>query len=208
MRNFYSLVCLTLCAFVIVTIIEEFYKGTRIRIKSKGENFLSAAANLTLKNKRRYGGYIIHLSIALMFVGFAGNAFNRQATRAPGDRPGNETSASYSLKMAGYHEGQTPTYQYGQAVLQVYKDGKLVRTLKPERRFFKTGDQQSTTIVALHSTPKEDLYVVFAGMSEDSKAEIAAHVNPLVFWIWVGSAIMVFGAIVTLLPDKAVGSGR
>ena len=68
----------------------------------------------------------------------------------------------------------------------MFKDGKLVRTLKPERRFFKTGEQQSTTTVALHSTPKEDLYVVFAGMSEDSKAEIAAHVNPLVFWIWFG----------------------
>jgi len=201
MRNFYSLVCLTLCAFVIVTILEEFYKGAKIRIKSKGENFLTAAVNLTLKNKRRYGGYIIHLSIALMFVGFAGNAFNHQATERLAK--GQEMKVgSYLLKMAEYHEGQTPSYQYGQAVLQVYENGNLVRTLKPERRFFKTGDQQSTTIVALHSTPKEDLYVVFAGMSEDSKAEIAAHVNPLVFWIWVGSAIMVFGAVITLLPDK------
>jgi cytochrome c-type biogenesis protein CcmF len=201
MRNFYSLVCLTLCAFVIVTIIEEFYKGTRIRIKSKGENFLSAAVNLTLKNKRRYGGYIIHLSIALMFIGFAGNAFNHQATERLAK--GQEMRVGgYSLKMVDYQEGQTPSYQFGRAVLQVYENGNLVRTLKPERRFFKTGEQQSTTIVALHSTPKEDLYVVFAGMSEDSKAEIAAHVNPLVFWIWVGSAIMVLGAIVTLLPDK------
>jgi cytochrome c-type biogenesis protein CcmF len=201
MRNFYSLVCLALCAFVIVTIFEEFYKGTRIRVGSRGESFLSAAVNLTLKNKRRYGGYIVHLGIALMFVGFAGNAFNHQATQRL--TTGQEMEVgSYKLKMTGYHEGQTPSYEYGQVVLEVFKDGKPIRTLKPERRLFKTGDRQSTTTVALHSTPKEDMYVVFAGMSEDSKAEIAAHVNPLVFWIWVGSAILVFGAVITLLPDR------
>ena len=171
-------------------------------MRTKGESFLSAAANLTLKNKRRYGGYIVHLSIALMFVGFAGNAFNRESTQRLAT--GQEMSiGGYSLKMTGYQEGQTPNYQYGQAILEAYKDGKLVRTLKPERRFFKTGEQQSTTIVALHSTPREDLYVVFAGMSEDSKAEITAHVNPLVFWIWFGAAIMMVGAVVTLLPEKS-----
>jgi cytochrome c-type biogenesis protein CcmF len=201
MRNFYAVVCLTLCAFVIMTIVEEFYKGTRVRIKTKGEGFLSAAANLTLKNKRRYGGYIVHLSIALMFVGFAGNAFNRESTRRLAN--GQEMSiGGYSLTMTGYQEGQTPNYRYGRAILQVFKDGKMVRILKPERRFYKTSEQQSTTIVALHSTPREDLYVVFAGMSEDSKAEIAAHLNPLVFWIWFGAAIMMAGAVVTLLPEK------
>ena len=90
MRNFYTVVCLTLCVFVIVTIVEEFYKGTRIRMKTKGENFLAAAVNLTLKNKRRYGGYIVHLSIVLMFVGFAGNAFNREATQRLATGAGNE----------------------------------------------------------------------------------------------------------------------
>lgn len=205
MRNLYSLVCLSLCVFVIVTIAEEFFKGTRIRVRSKGENFLSAAVNLTLKNKRRYGGYIVHLGIALMFMGFAGNAFNRQATQRLATGQTMEVGG-YQLKMTEYREGQTPSYQYGQAVLELFRDGRLVRTLKPERRVFKTGDQQSTTIVALHSTPREDVYVVFSGMTEDSKAEISAHINPLVYWIWAGSAILVFGSIITLLPDKAVGS--
>jgi cytochrome c-type biogenesis protein CcmF len=196
-----SLVCLTLCAFVAATIIEEFYKGARIRGKTRGENFLAALANLTLKNKRRYGGYIVHLAMVLMFMGFAGNAFNRQSTKRLAT--GEEMSiGDYSLKMTGYHEGQTPNYQFGQVALQVFKNGKLVGIMKPERRFYKAGEQQSTTTVALKSTPKEDLYVVFAGMSEESKAEIAVHLNPLVFWIWFGSAIMVLGAIITLIPEK------
>ncbi|MDM7995902.1 MAG: heme lyase CcmF/NrfE family subunit [Acidobacteriota bacterium] len=204
-RNFYALVCLALCAFVIATIVEEFYKGARVRMKTRGENLLAAAANLTWKNKRRYGGYIIHLSIALMFLGFAGNAFNRETTERVAT--GQEINVGgYTLKMTGYQEGETPTYQYGRAIVEAYRNGRLVRTLKPERRIFKGENPQATTIVALHSTPKEDLYVVFAGMTEDSKAEIAAHVNPLVFWIWFGAAVMVLGSIITLMPDKAVGS--
>jgi len=200
MRHFYALACLVLCAFVLTTIAEEFFKGTRVRMKTRAEGFVPAAAGLILKNKRRYGGYIVHLSIALMFLGFAGNAFNRESTRRLA--AGEEMSVGrYSLKMASYEEGQTPSYEYGQAVVQVLKDGRPVETLRPERRFYKASEQ-STTVVALRSTPLEDLYVVFSGMAEDSKAEIAAHVNPLVFWIWLGAAVMVAGAIVTLLPEK------
>jgi len=203
MRNFYAVVCLTLCTFVIVTIAEEFYKGTRVRTKIRGESFLSAAVNLTLNSKRRYGGYIIHLSIAFMFMGFAGNAFNRESTLRLAK--GQEMSIGrYSLKMTGYEEGQTPNYEYGRPVLDLFRNGKLVDTLKPEKRFYRASEQ-STTIVALHSTPREDVYVVFSGTAENSKAEIAVHVNPLVFWIWLGAAIMMAGAAVTLLPEK---SGR
>ena len=206
MRNFYTVVCLSLCAFVLVTLIEEFYKGARIRSKSRGESFPAALLNLTLKNRRRYGGYIVHFSMILIFAGLTGNAFNREDTRQLS--AGEELKiGDYAIKMAGFEEGQTPNYQFGRVILQAYRDGKLVRTLKPEKRVFKTADQQSTTTVALHSTPREDLYVVFAGTTRDSKYEIAAHLNPLVFWVWFGSAVMVIGAIVTLLPDRLVVSG-
>ncbi len=202
MRNFYSIVCLTLCAFVLATIAEEFFKGTSIRTRTKSENPLKALINLTLKNKRRYGGYIVHFSVVLMFIGFTGNAFNRETTQQL--QTGEELKIdSYSLKMIGYEEGETLNYRYGRVILQAYRDGKPLRTLKPERRIFKIGDQQSTTTVALYSTPKEDLYVVFAGMSNDgTNYEIMAHVNPLVLWVWLGAGIMVFGTTITLLPDR------
>jgi cytochrome c-type biogenesis protein CcmF len=208
MRHFYAIACLTLCCFVLVTIIEEFLKGSLIRVRSKGENFLVAAVNLTRKNKRRYGGYIVHLSIVLMFIGFAGNAFNREATRQL--KTGQELGiGDYSLKMTEYREGQTPNYEYGEVVLDVYKNGREIRTLTPETRLFKTGSRQTTTTVALYSTPKEDLYVVFAGMSNDgSTFEIKAYVNPLVYWIWVGAAMMILGTVITLLPNKQPAVGR
>jgi cytochrome c-type biogenesis protein CcmF len=201
MRNFYSLVCLTLCAFVIATIIEEFYKSAVIRVRSTNEMFPAALARLILKNKRHYGGYIIHLAMAIIFVGLSGNAFNQDATQLLGTQQ-EMRIGDYTLKMAGIREGQTKTYHYGQAVLEAYKNGTLISTLRPEKRVYNGSDQKTTTIVALHSTPKEDLYVVFAGISEDSKCEIKAYVNPLVFWVWVGSGIMILGALIALLPEK------
>jgi cytochrome c-type biogenesis protein CcmF len=210
MRNFYPLVCLILCAFVLATIVEEFYKGVRIRVRSKNEIIPTALLNLILKNKRRYGGYIVHLAIVFIFAGLSGNAFNEESSRPLAT--GQEMHiGSYVLKMVGFRDGQTPNYQYGQAVIDAYKDGKKIATLKPERRLYNGNEQQSTTTVALYSTVKEDLYVVFAGMSEGAKCEIKAHVNPLVFWIWFGSAVLFLGGIITLLPEKgsrqsAVGS--
>ncbi len=204
-RSFYTITCLTLCAFVLVAIIEEFCRGAMIRVRNRGENFLAALANLTLKNKRRYGGYIVHLAMALIFIGLSGNAFNIQTTQHM--TTGQEMKiGQYSLKMAGYREGQTANYRYGQVNLDAFKNGKLIRTLKPEKRIFYSSEQPTTT-VALYSTPEEDLYVIFAGISEESKYEITAHVNPLVFWVWFGSAIMVFGSVITLLPGRIVGSG-
>ena len=202
MRNFYTVCCMTLCVFVLVTIMEEFIKGTTIRVRKKGENYFAAFINLILKNKRRYGGYIVHFSIVLMFLGFAGNTFNRETTRQV-ENGGEIQIGDYSLKMTGYEEGQTENYDFGKVVLDVSKNDKIIHTLKPERRVFKTGSGQSTTTVALHSTPKEDLYVVFAGRSQDgSTFEIKAYVNPLVYWIWFGAAMMIFGTIITLLPNK------
>lgn len=200
-RNFSFVVCMTLCAFVLVTIVEEFYKGTRIRMTSRGENPLLAAVNLTLKNRRRYGGYIVHLSIIFMFVGFAGNVFNQEALGrlAKGDEL---TIKDYSLKMVDYREGAGSNYNYRRAVLDVYKGGKRIRTLEPEQRVFTAGQQQTTTEVALHSTPKEDLYLVLAGVTQDGSVDIKAFVNPLVFWIWFGAAVMFFGALIALIPEK------
>ena len=182
--------------------MEEFLKATSLRMKSQGENFFVAIVRLTLKNKRRYGGYIVHFGIVLIFVGLTGNAFNREIsqTMAVGDEL---KIGDYTLKLADYKESETPNYMYGSTILEAYKNGKLLKTMKPEKRFYKTGEGQTTTEVSLYSTPKEDLYIVFNGPANDGRRfEIKAHVNPLVWWVWFGSAVLVFGTIVTLLPDR------
>lgn len=200
-RSFYFVMCWTLAVFVISTIFEEFYKATRIRSNNTGENFFTAITRLTLKNKRRYGGYVVHLGIVLIFIGVSGNLFNQEAsqTMAVGDVM---KIGDYTLRLTDYREADTPEYVYGVTLLDAYKNGAFIRTMKPEKRFYKSGEQQSTTEVSIHSTPKEDLYTVFNGLTDDGRYEIKAHVNPLVFWVWFGAAIMVFGTFITLLPDR------
>ena len=202
MRDFYAVVSFTLCVFVLITVVREFYKGASVRAKNTGESFLSAIVNLTLKNKRRYGGYIVHVAIVVIFVGLTGNAFNKEIQQKL-SKGESMHIGRYTLRMVDYREADTPNYQLAEVKLEAYKDGKLIRTMTPEKRLYKAGDQQTTTEVELYSTPKEDLYVVFSGVANGGKGyEIHAFVNPLVFWVWFGAAIMVFGTLVTLLPDR------
>jgi len=100
---------------------------------------------------------------------------------------------AYTLKMAGLREGQTEDYRFGELHIEAYKNGRLIKTLKPERRVY---DGQSTTMIGLLSTPKEDLYVVYAGMTENMRCEVKARVNPLVFWVWAGSVLMFLGTAI------------
>jgi cytochrome c-type biogenesis protein CcmF len=185
-----------------VTVLEEFYKGARVRMRNHSENFAIALVNLTLKNKRRYGGYIVHVAVVLIFVGLAGNAFNIERNQLL-SRGEEMKIGRYTLRLTDYQEADTANYRSGTVTLQAFKDGRLVRILRPERRAYRAGDQQTTTEVALHSTPREDLYAVFAGTSDDGRRfQINAFVNPLVWWVWFGAGIMFLGTLLTLLPDR------
>ena len=198
MRDLYALACFALCAFVIAAVIEEFYRGARARGRAHNENFPLALVRLVLKNRRRYGGHIAHFALALLFVGFAGNAFNEEASGYM--QTGDEMRVgAYTLKMAGLREGQNDDYRFGELHLDAYKNGRLIKTLKPERRVYDA--RQTTTTVGIYSTPKEDLYVVYTGMADDMRCEVKARVNPLVFWVWAGSVLMLLGTLITIGKD-------
>lgn len=203
MRTVIPIVCLALCVFVVTAVVEEFWKGARVRSAGAGEGFVRALVRLVWKNQRRYGGYVVHLGVALTFIGLAGNAFNTEA--AASLKIGEEmTIGDYRLKMSGYKQGRAQNYRYAQASIEAYRHGKLIGALRPEQRVFSNSNQAMTT-VALHSTPEEDLYVVFAGANEAGPVcDIKAYVNPLVFWIWLGAAVMTIGTIMAL----AAPSGR
>ncbi|MFH1754263.1 MAG: heme lyase CcmF/NrfE family subunit, partial [Candidatus Latescibacterota bacterium] len=183
-RSTYPVLSFALCVFVLATIISEFYRGTRARARSKKENALEAFVNLIIKNKRRYGGYIVHLGMVMMFAGFTGSAFNTETHAEL--KVGEETTIQdYTLVCKEIVEGEDPNYVYVLAILDVLQDGRRVATLRPERRYYHASEQ-TTSEVAIKSSLKEDLYIVFAGIdSEDAPAVIQAYVNPLVVWIWI-----------------------
>jgi cytochrome c-type biogenesis protein CcmF len=199
----FSLVCFTLSAGVITAIVEEFLRGAKVVHTQTGKNILAATVLLIRRNTRRYGGYIIHFGIVVMFIGIAGGAFN-QARELEMSTGSSLDIGPYHLVSTGMTQDSKPEYDTSYSVLNVYRNGKYVTQLSPEKRvyFAGTDHEQASTIVALHSTPQADLYTVFEGTNPDSGLPIIkAFLNPLIAWIWIGVAIVVAGTFIALAPN-------
>ena len=200
-RHYYALISFGFCLFVALTVLIEFYKGGRAIGAKNNMNLVRAMVELTHRNTRRYGGYLVHMGIVLMFIGFTGHAFNiadvKELNRGDRMRVGN-----YDLRMADLQTGETPNYQWQRAVIQVSKGGSDLGVLEPEKRFY-TASKQGTSEVGLRTRLNEDLYLNFGGMSDDNqRVVLQAYVFPLVSWIWIGTLVLVFGTLVCLVPSK------
>jgi cytochrome c-type biogenesis protein CcmF len=198
---FYSLAAISLAVMVGATIISEFYRGGRVIASHTGQNVFAGMVQLTRRNTRRYGGYIVHFGVAVIMIGLAGAAFNqdKEQEMAYGDKL---QIGAYTVVCRSYTQDDNPNYFVESAILDVFKGGKQITTLYPERRVYHAGNQPDT-IVANHSTPLEDLYVIFAGQSESGRPIIKARVNPLVMWVWLGLLVTVAGTLLALAPSVA-----
>src|ERR1700728_2007487 len=197
----YALVSFGLCMFVTATIVTEFWKGASAIRAKNGIGFIPAAIELTHRNTRRYGGYLVHMGIVFMFIGYTGAAFNQDVTKevAPG---GSTAVGHYNLKIANVESGENDTYAWQRLAVDVSRNGTALGTLFPERRLYKAS-QQPTSEVSIRRRLNEDFYINFAGLSADNKrAVIQAYVFPLVSWIWIGFWVLAFGTIVCLIPNK------
>jgi cytochrome c-type biogenesis protein CcmF len=201
-REIFSMICLALCVFVAATIAQEFYRGARVVRIRTGANWLTSCVDLTLRNTRRYGGYIVHFGMVMIFIGLAGQAFNKEVEK---EMPVGSTVkvGKYELLLQSMDQKQEKNYVADRMILEVLKDSKPVMMLYPERRNFPT-NQESGTMVAIYSTLREDLYVVYAGINPaNNLPTIHAFINPLVKWVWWGGMVLVMGTIVALLPNRA-----
>ena len=200
-RQLYAWMTAFLCIFVTVCILAEFYKGARTRQRTLSENLAQAVYNLTLRNTRRYGGYIIHLGIVLLFAGFIGQAFKSE-TKGLMQEGDLLRAKGYLLRCESLAAGENPNYAWQRATFSVVKDGRALGTIDPERRLFKAS-QEVTSRVAIRSTLAEDLYVVLAGDDQESgKAIIQVFINPLVAWVWIGGVVMLLGTLLALVPSR------
>ena len=200
LREFYPLICLILSVFVVVTVVSEFLRGARVISARSGTNLLLSIGQLTMRNTRRYGGYIIHLGMVVIFIGIAGQAFNKDVQQDLG--PGQQMKiGAYTLTAQNFDDLANANYQSERATLEVSRNGKSEMMLYPERRFF-LASQVTETMVAIQSSPLRDLYVVYAGRSpENNHPVIHAYLNPLVKCIWFGGIIVVLGTILALVPS-------
>jgi cytochrome c-type biogenesis protein CcmF len=199
---FYSLMTIMLSVLVALTVISEFVRGGRVIGRHTGQNLFASMVQLAHRNTRRYGGYIVHFGVIVIMIGFAGSVFNQDKEQEMGfgDKM---TIGAYTLVCQSYTQDDNPNYGSEWAVMNVFKGGKQIATLNPERRFYKAS-QQTSTMVANRSTPQEDLYVVYEGQNLDTgRPIIKVHLNPLVMWIWVGVWIIISGTVVALIPNAA-----
>jgi len=205
---FYATMAAALAALVIFTVVSEFVRGGRV-IAGKSElNLFSAMMRLYHRNTRRYGGYIVHFGVALVVIGILGTPFNKEVEKemAFGDKI---NVGPYTLVCQSYTQDDNPNYSNEWAIINVFRGGKQITTMYPERRFYKAS-QQPQTLPRIYPSFREDLllvsdlYIVYEGKNEtNGRPVIKAHVNPLVPWIWIGLIIMVFGTIVALVPNAA-----
>jgi cytochrome c-type biogenesis protein CcmF len=200
-RDVYALVCLILSVFVTLTIASEFYRGARVISSRDGSNLLTSVGELTMRNTRRYGGYIVHFGMVLVFIGIAGTPFNKDIQKDLGIGDTLKIGP-YTILCQNFDQVANGNYQSDRATLEVFKNGKSDMMLYPERRFFLTS-QITETMVAVQSSPLRDLYVVYAGRSPESgRPSVHAYLLPLVKWIWFGGIVVVLGTILALIPNR------
>ena len=196
---FYSLMTVFLSALVTFTVASEFYRGGRVISQKTGQGMFASMVQLTHRNTRRYGGYIVHFGVALVMIGFSGAALNqeKEMEMADGDKM---TIGNYELVCRSYTQDDNPNQFSEWAILDVYQKGRKIDTMTPVRILYKASNQPSTK-PDIRSTLKEDLYLVYEGQSDRGQPIIKAHVNPMVIWIWIGAWVMVLGTGLALVPN-------
>ncbi|NUO82413.1 heme lyase CcmF/NrfE family subunit [candidate division KSB1 bacterium] len=206
MRHVYALISFALSVFVTHTIVAEFHRGAVARGRSNNENYFTALWNLLMKNRQRYGGYVVHFGMVLIFVGVTGQAFTQEAEAQL--KPGEAIKLrNYELVYQSTREYTDANKSVVESTMIVKRDGQVLETIYPQKHLYRV-QNQPTTEVALFSNLREDLYVVLGEYKpETNAATFHAYLNPLVMWVWIGGMVLTIGTLITLLPDS-VSPGR
>ena len=208
-RDLYAVMAFALAGFVAGTVTQEFYRGVRARRRMHGESVPLAFLLLIERNRRRYGGYIVHVGILIYFAAFAGMAFKveREATLKPGESVELRSpfGHTYRFTHVGISQYEALNRVVSAATVQVEVDGRPAGLLTSEKRqhvdSFKRPTFEPSTEVGIRSGLREDLYMVFAGaVGGTEEAVYRFNINPLVWWVWFGGFVLAFGGILTMWP--------
>ena len=203
MRHVYALLTFGIAIFVTATLILEFFKGARARHALKKESYPVALARLIWGNKRRYGGYIVHFGIVLMFLGMAASTAFKSSQEIH-LKKGEQTQLNdYTITFEGLSQYPTANKQVTAATLSIRRQGRQIGYLNPAVEIYEGGDGTTATDVAIRSNLREDLYTILAGYNlEEDTATLKLIVQPLVSWIWIGGWVLAAGTVLVMLPDR------
>ncbi|MBI3954270.1 MAG: hypothetical protein HY330_07135, partial [Chloroflexi bacterium] len=200
-RQAWALAGFGACGLVAGTIFREWAKGTWARHRSHAEGYPRAFLGLIASNRARYGGYVVHLAIALMAIGVIGSNFFK-TEREVSLRPGQSAAVNqYVLTYEGMRRYPTPDKLVALATVSLREGDRSLGTVETGRTLQRSMSQPVAEI-AIRSTWKEDLYIVPAVLREDGETTFKIFVNPLVMWIWIGGGVFLAGTIVALWPGR------
>jgi cytochrome c-type biogenesis protein CcmF len=184
------------------TTLMEFIRGTRLRHRSTGENYLQAPVGLIRRNRRRYGGYLVHAAMVLIALGIVGSSVYKVEETAVLKRGEAMTVGAYTLTYQGLDQFTQADKQVTRARLVVTENGRSLGIFTPVRDFY-PAQQQPMTIPYVRTTPKEDLYVILNAWDDGgATATFKATLNPLVVWLWIGGLLFIFSTLVALWPES------
>ncbi|MGE5803355.1 MAG: heme lyase CcmF/NrfE family subunit [Gemmatimonadota bacterium] len=209
MRDTGALLTFGIGGFVLATVVQEFARGTRARHRQYHESLPLALVNLLSRNRRRYGGYIVHVAMVLLFGAFAGMAFKKetQATLRPGQTATltGPDGHVYAFTHLGISQYNALNRQVTAALVDVRRDGKPIGRMRTEKRQHVDAMGRPTfepsTEVGIMSGLRVDLYVVLAGLVDGTEQAVFRFtINPLVWWVWFGGFVLVLGGLIVLWP--------
>ena len=204
-RGWIPLLFFSSAGLVLSSVLFEFYKGARARQTIRPTRFLTALKDLTLMNKSRYGGFLIHVGVVFVFVGIIASSFfsvEQHFTVRDGE---SFRLGDYTLVFQGLRERRDPEKDVWMAHLDVSKGGKKLRSQVVPEKHFHHKNKQPQTEVAVRSSLKEDLYVVLSAWDEQGQVTFHVFINPLVKLIWIGITIMACAGIFLLFPNRRPG---
>jgi cytochrome c-type biogenesis protein CcmF len=209
LRDGYALIAYVIAAFVMGTVVQEFAKGVRARRVMHGESHGTALVHLVARNRRRYGGYIVHVGIVVLFAAFAGLAFKKEfdISLTPGETftTTDPYGAEWSFTSNGVSRFQQLNRHVTAVALQSTRNGGTPELITTEKRQHVDSRGVPTfepsTEVGIHETWRQDVYVVLAGVSGEERAQIRITFNPLVRWVWTGGVIMLIGGLIVMWPQ-------
>jgi cytochrome c-type biogenesis protein CcmF len=195
-------VTVALVAYNTAVVVQEFQRGVSARRKGKDhESILTAFARLVAKSRRRYGGYIVHVGIAVMFLGFAGKSWEQKKELSLAENQSTEIG-EYSITYKGPRREVDHEKVMIFADVDVRRNGELVGTVSPAQFAYKDAGQQNSSEVAMFHTLRNDLYVAIGTVSPATKrASFRLYINPLVNLVWLGVVVMMLGCFVAMWPE-------
>jgi cytochrome c-type biogenesis protein CcmF len=203
-KMFFPLFFFAFSLFVLIAVSREFYQGVRVSLNNAKDEVGTAIFKHLKSSGRRYGGFLVQVGIIMIVTGLVGYGyyqFKEDYSLTPGQKI---EIADYTLVYKGLKSREKPTYEGVFAEMEVYDSKSFLGILRPEKRYYKKATKKSepTTEVAIMQKPKEDIYLILSGWENNGRASLTVIINPLLYWVWIGTGVIVFGIILCVLPRR------